>query len=171
MRSAGRVSRASNPMAVESVRSIVTVALPAERAFAFFTEHFTLWWPREYTWGREALEEIGLERREGGFCFERGPHGFRCDWGRILAWEPPRRLVLAWQISPRHEPEPNPARASTVEITFLAETPMQTRVVLDHRDFERHGEEAAEYRAALASREGWSSILDRFRTGACPDST
>lgn len=96
---------------MESIRCAIDVALSTERAFAFFTEHFAMWWPHDYTWGREVLEDIGIEPREGGLCYERGPYGFRCDWGRVLSWESPHRLVLAWQISPRHEPEPNPAKA------------------------------------------------------------
>jgi uncharacterized protein YndB with AHSA1/START domain len=156
---------------IESISLGVEVALPTERAFAFFTDHFALWWPREYTWGQEVLEDIGLEPREGGLCFERGPDGFRCDWGRVLSWEPPHRLMLAWQISPRREPEPNPAKASTLDITFVADTPARTRVMLEHRDFERHGTGAAEYCAALASPRGWSWILDRYNAAACPHRT
>src|SRR5215212_5447469 len=132
---------------IESIRHIIEMGLPMERAFAFFTEHFALWWPREYSWGGEVLEDIGLELRQGGLCYERGPHGFRSDWGRVIVWDPPRHLVLAWQISPRREPEPNPAKASTLEITFVADTPARTRMILEHRDFERHGEGASEYRA------------------------
>ena len=150
------------------IHRAIEVPLSAERAFGFFTEHFALWWPREYTWGQEVVEDIGLEPREGGLCFERGPYGFRCDWGRVLSWEPPRRLVLAWQISARREPQPNPAKASTLEVTFAADTPQRTRVLLEHRDFERHGGGAPEYCAALASPRGWSWILDRYVTAACP---
>jgi uncharacterized protein YndB with AHSA1/START domain len=149
-------------MSLESVRSAVDVPLPTQRAFSFFTEHFAMWWPREYTWGQDVLEDIGLEPRVGGLCYERGPHGFRCDWGRVLSWEPPHRIVLTWQIGPRREPEPNPAKASTLEVTFLPDTPARTRVVLEHRDLERHGSGAADYRAALASPRGWASILARY---------
>ena len=129
---------------IEIIHRAIEVPLSAERAFGFFTEHFALWWPREYTWGQEVVEDIGIEPREGGLCFERGPYGFRCDWGRVLSWEPPRRLVLAWQISARREPQPNPAKASTLEVTFAADTPQRTRVLLEHRDFERHGDGAPE---------------------------
>jgi uncharacterized protein YndB with AHSA1/START domain len=153
---------------IETLHRAIEVPLSTERAFGFFTNEFALWWPREYTWGQDVVEDIGLEQRQGGLCFERGPNGFRCDWGRVLSWEPPRRLVLAWQISPRREPEPNPVKASTVEITFVAKTPGQTRVELEHRDFQRHGDGALEYRAALASTRGWSWILDRYVVVACP---
>ena len=84
----------------------------------------------------------------------------------MLAWEPPSRLVLAWQISPRREPEPNPERASTIELRFDAEGEELTRVTLEHRDFDRHGEGAGEYRAALASEQGWPYILGRYAAAA-----
>jgi uncharacterized protein YndB with AHSA1/START domain len=153
---------------IESIHSATEVALSTERAFGFFTRDFALWWPREYTWGHDVVEDIGIEQREGGLCFERGPNGFRCDWGRVLAWEPPGRLALAWQISPRREPEPNPAKASTLDIAFLAQSPGRTRIELEHREFERHGRGAPEYRAALASSRGWTWILERYVAVACP---
>lgn len=83
----------------------LTVAAPRERAFAVFTDGLATWWPREYTWARDVLETIAIEPREGGRCYERGPHNFQCDWGRVLAWNPPHQLVISWQISPRREPE------------------------------------------------------------------
>ena len=162
---------ASNLADLATVRCTIDVALPAERAFAFFTEHFALWWPRRYTWGREVVEDIGLEPLQGGLCYERGPHGFRSDWGRVLLWEPPHRLTLAWQISPTRVPEPNPAKASTVDVQFEAHTPALTRVVLDHRDFERHGDGAVDYRQALGSPEGWPWILERYASAASADGT
>ncbi|HYD50983.1 MAG TPA: SRPBCC family protein [Gemmatimonadaceae bacterium] len=146
----------------DSIRLAQTIARPPAEAFALFTEGLGRWWPREYTWGQEALEAIGMEPRPGGLCFERGPHGFRCDWGRVVAWEPPARVAFTWQISPRREPVPDPARASRVEVRFEAVGDAATRVTLVHDGFEWHGEGAAEYRAALASPEGWPFILERF---------
>jgi uncharacterized protein YndB with AHSA1/START domain len=149
---------------VPSIRCAVDVPLSAQRAFALFTEHLAIWWPREYSWGQDVLEHIGLDLKEGGRCYELGPHGFRCDWGRVLSWEPPRRLVLAWHIRPRREPVPDPRKASTIEVIFAALTPAQTRVDLEHRDFERHEAGAEEYRNGLASADGWPLILERYRS-------
>lgn len=140
----------------------MTVPAPAERAFAIFTEGLASWWPAEYTWSQDVLATIAIEPGEEGRCFERGPHHFECDWGRVLAWEPPRRLVFTWQISPRREPQPNPLKASEIEIRFEPEGPSATRVEFEHRFFDRHGEGWAEYRAALESPQGWSYILDRY---------
>lgn len=142
-------------------RHAVTVRAPAELAFASFAD-LAAWWPREYTWAGVLLETIACEPREGGRCFERGPHGFSCDWGRVLAWEPPRRLVLAWQVSPRRVPEPDPARASEVEVRFVADGPAATRVELEHRGFERHGPEGDAYQTAMTSPNGWPLILARY---------
>jgi len=146
----------------DAVRRTLTVAAPRERAFAVFTDGLATWWPREYTWGRDVLETIAIEPCEGGRCFERGPHDFQCDWGRVVLWDPPNRLVISWQISPRREPEPNPAKASEVEIRFIAEGPTSTRVEFEHRDLARHGEEGMSYRDALDSPQGWTLILERY---------
>lgn len=144
------------------ISETLTVSLTPSQAFALFAEQLGDWWPREYTWGQDALQAIGIEPRVNGLCYELGPHGFRCDWGRVLAWEPASRLVLAWQISPRREPEPNPARASTVEVYFASRESGGTLLTLRHHGFECHGDGAEEYRAALASPQGWPYILERF---------
>jgi uncharacterized protein YndB with AHSA1/START domain len=144
-----------------SVRESVTVPVPAERAFDAFTR-LAAWWPREYTWAADTLEDIGIEPREGGFCFERGPFGFTCHWGRVLVWDPPGRLVFTWQIAPDRVPEPNPAKASEVEVRFEPAGTAGTRVDLEHRAFARHGDDGNAYRQALASPEGWPFILDRY---------
>ena len=150
----------------ESIHCRLTVSLPLADAFALFAQRLAQWWPREYTWGRDVLEDIGMESRLDGLCYERGPHGFRSDWGRVLAWEPPGRLTIAWQISPGREPEPNPARASTVDVRFGAEGDRRTQVTLEHRDLDHHGDEAEGYRAALASEQGWPYILSRYAAAA-----
>jgi uncharacterized protein YndB with AHSA1/START domain len=151
--------------ALEPIRRSVTVPGSAERAFVHFTTGIRRWWPREYTWSQDVLEEIGLEPGAGGRCFEVGPHGFRCDWGRVVAWEAPRRLVFLWQIAPSRAPEPNPARASEVEVRFLEAGLEATRVELEHRAFERHGPGGAGYREGMASPEGWTYMLERYAAG------
>lgn len=108
------------------------------------------------------LETIAIEPKADGRCFERGPHNFACDWGRVLSYEPPARLVFLWQISPRREPIPDPAQSSEVEVSFTSEGDA-IRVELTHRQFDRHGEGAAEYREGLASEQGWPYILECYR--------
>ena len=146
----------------EPVRHSVTVPGPPERAFVAFTEGFAGWWPREYTWSQDVLETIAIEPKVGGRCFERGPHDFECDWGRVLTWDPPHRVLFTWQIGPSREPVPNPARAGEVEVRFMSEGGAGARVELEHRGFARHGEAGEGYRDSMASEHGWPLILDRF---------
>ncbi len=146
----------------EPIRESVTVPVPVEQAFAGFVD-LARWWPHEYTWAADTLEDIGIDpQAEGGHCYERGPHGFTCHWGRVLLWDPPARLVFAWQIAPDRVPEPNPARASEVEVRFQPAGLSSTRVDLEHRTFARHGEAGDAYRQALASPQGWPYMLGRY---------
>jgi uncharacterized protein YndB with AHSA1/START domain len=145
----------------DAVRAAVDVPLAPDRAFSVFTAEIGEWWPPEYTWSQAKLEGFGIEPREGGLCFERGPFGFRCDWGRVTAWEPPARLAFLWQIGPTRAPEPDPDRASEVEARFTAHGDL-TAVELSHARFERHGDGAEGYRAGMGSPRGWAHILERF---------
>ncbi|HET8655108.1 MAG TPA: SRPBCC family protein [Longimicrobiaceae bacterium] len=150
-------------MADDRIRRSFSVPVAPDEAFRVFTQDFSRWWPAEYTWSGPVLQWIGLEPHPGGACFERGPHGFRCDFGRVLQWHPSERLVLSWQISPSRTPEPDPERASEIEMCFLAEETQGTRVEFEHRGFSRHGSGAEAYRAAMASAQGWDYILERYR--------
>jgi uncharacterized protein YndB with AHSA1/START domain len=144
----------------EPVRDAVTVPAAPDRAFAAFAD-LNDWWPPEYTWSADTLRTIAIDPHEGGACFELGPYGFRCDWGRVLAWEPPGRLVFTWQIGPGREPVPDPEMASEVEVRVTPEGD-GSRVELEHRGFERHGDGADGYAAALGSEQGWPYILGRY---------
>ena len=148
--------------ASEAVRHSIEVEVPVERAFEVFvgqghvnTDHHMLDSP---------VEKIVLETREGGRWYERSVDGRECDWGRVLAWEPPTRLVLAWQIDAawRHDP----SLVTEVEIRFTPEGGGATRVELEHRDIERFGPGADAIRAALDSPGGWGGLLDAFATSA-----
>jgi uncharacterized protein YndB with AHSA1/START domain len=142
----------------------ITVRGSSERAFAAFTERLGDWWPPEYTWsGPGALVAIGMEGGAGGLCYEIGPHGFRCDWGRILVWDPPRRLVFTWQIGPGREPIPDGSRAGEVEVRFRDIDGGNCHVALEHRGFAKYGPEADSYRAAMASPQGWPYLLESYR--------
>lgn len=146
----------------ESVEKSVLVPLNPSEAFHLFFGGMGQWWPRAYTWGGDAMQAVGVEPRLGGLCFELGPHGFRCDWGRILEWDAPHRARLAWQIGPGREPVPDPGKASVVEVRFAPQGAGATRVTVEHAGFERHGAGADEYRAAMASGHGWPYLLDQF---------
>lgn len=143
-----------------SLRTTLLVPASAAEAFRVFTS-LTEWWVKEYTWsGPEFLTELGIEPRAGGMLYEIGPHGFRSDWGRVLTWDPPRRLVFTWQIDPNRVPVPDPARASEVEVLFRADSAERTWVEVEHRHFDRHGTAAEGYRQALTA--GWPDLLTRY---------
>jgi uncharacterized protein YndB with AHSA1/START domain len=143
------------------VRADVTVEASPERAFELFTEGIGSWWPREFSWSQDKLEEIGIEPHAEGFAYERGPRGFTIHWGRVTAWDPPRRLVLLWQIAGDRTPQPDPDRSSEVEVRFT-EQDGRTRVEVEHRAWERHGDGAQEYRDGFEQAGAWPYALERF---------
>jgi len=144
------------------VHARIAIGLPPASAFEKFRHDLARWWPREYTYSGEGMEDLFLEGRKGGVFWERGPEGFRCDLGRVLRWVPPERILLRWHISPSHRPEPDPEHASEVEIRFLPDNSGGTRIELEHRAFTRHGAGAAEYCTRMGSETGWPFILKRF---------
>jgi uncharacterized protein YndB with AHSA1/START domain len=145
-----------------TVRRSTTVAAPLDRAFAVFTDGFATWWPESHHLRGEALESVTIEPREGGRWYERTRDGAECDWGRVLVWDPPRRLVLSWAISPSWQPETDPNRVSEVEVRFTPETDGRTRVDLEHRAFDRHGEGGDGLRDAVSAEGGWGTLLARY---------
>lgn len=150
----------------ESVTCEVIVPLAMDAAFELFTAQFGRWWPRDYSYSGEGLDDIALGGNPGDWCFERGPHGFRCDWGRIVERDAPSRVSFTWQIGPKSIPQPDPGKASLVTVAFTALGDAQTRVSLEHSHFERHGEGAAAYRAEMESAYGWPFILQQYLAAA-----
>jgi uncharacterized protein YndB with AHSA1/START domain len=146
----------------DAVRARVFVAAPREAAFAAFRHDILRWWPRDETWSGEAIEDLFFEGRRGGMLWERGPGGFRMDMARVMRWVAPERIVLRWHIGPGQMPEPNPAKASEVEIQFHPDDDCGTRVELEHRLFSNHGAGAEGYRARMGSEKGWPRILKGF---------
>jgi uncharacterized protein YndB with AHSA1/START domain len=142
-----------------SVRKSIRVRATAERAFHVFTDQLDGWWPRTHHIGNAPLQEAILEGRAGGRCYSKQTDGTECDWGTVLEWDPPQRFVLAWQVSPAMQYEPNVANASEVEVQFTPEDGGYTRVDLEHRYFERHGAGADTMRTKVGSRGGWGELL------------
>jgi len=139
------------------------IPVTRDNAFRRFVDEIDTWWPAEYTWAGKALQELTMGAHVGGLCSEIGPHGFRCDWGRVLAIHRPERIVLAWQIGPDRLPVPDPERASEVEVRFREAEDGTSRLELEHRSFSRHGEGAADYLAAMSADHGWPYILSRYK--------
>ena len=145
-----------------SVHAQVVVDAPIERAFRVFTEDFDRIKPREHNLLGVEIAETVFEPRVGGHVYDRGVDGSECRWARVLAYEPPGRVVISWDISPRWQIETNLQRTSEVEIRFIAETPERTRVELEHRHLERHGEGWEAERDAVRGDGGWPAYLQRF---------
>ncbi|MGO1074328.1 SRPBCC family protein [Inquilinus sp. CA228] len=146
--------------ALSPIQAGITVDAPPERAFEAFTAELGRWWPLAYTYAQAELDTAVIEPKPGGLWFERDRAGQETAWGEVRAYEPPSRLVLSFAVSPDRAPEPE-ERASEVEIHFLAEG-SGTRIELEHRDFERHGDGAGRLREGMASPGGWPLILADF---------
>jgi uncharacterized protein YndB with AHSA1/START domain len=145
-----------------TVTRTITVNAPIERCFTVFTEGFDRWWPRTHHIGKAEMGTAVLEARPGGRWYERGVDGSECEWGRVLACEPPRRIVLSWQIDTAWQRDPDASRASEVEVRFVAVGPKETRVEVEHRHLERHGADWPTMAQAIGGEGGWSGLLGRF---------
>jgi uncharacterized protein YndB with AHSA1/START domain len=144
------------------VRKSVVVNADMERAFHVFTAELDSWWPRSHHIGTSPMKKAIIEGKLGGRCYTEQEDGTDCDWGRVLAWEPPHRFVFAWQITPDWKYQPDLALSSEVEVRFTRLEQGRTRVDLEHRHFGRHGEGAATMRTAVGGPGGWGGLLDLF---------
>jgi len=145
-------------MTIAPIEKQILVEAPQERAFRVFTESFDAWWPREHHIGKAEMKTAVLECKPGGRFYEKGIDGSECEWGKVLVWEPPRRLVIAWQITA--EWKYDPSFVTELEINFVAEGTKRTRVELEHRNLERHGDAAAVLRDMLDK--GWVGPLEKL---------
>ena len=140
-------------------RSIVVKAEPA-RAFDIFTARIGQWWPRNHSIGASPLQTVTIEPFAGGRWYETGADGAECPWGHVLAWEPPQRLLLAWQIGGDWRFDPD--LITELEITLTADGEKLTRIDLEHRNIERLGDRAEAARAGLESPNGWGGVLGEY---------
>jgi uncharacterized protein YndB with AHSA1/START domain len=145
-----------------SVRTHVVVEAPIERAFRVFTEDFGSFKPREHNLLGVDIAETVFEPRVGGHLYDRGVDGSECRWARVLAYEPPDRLVLSWGINPRWQIETDLEKTSEVEVRFVSEGPERTRVELEHRNLDRHGDGWEGVRAGVGGDGGWPLYLQRY---------
>jgi uncharacterized protein YndB with AHSA1/START domain len=152
----------STQAADTSVRTSIVVEAPIERAFRVFTEDFDRIKPREHNMLAVDIEETVFEARAGGRIFDRGVDGSECHWARVVAFEPPNRVVFSWDISPQWQIESDLDKTSEVEVCFIAETPERTRVELEHRNLDRHGPGWESGRDGVAAKDGWPLYLQRF---------
>jgi uncharacterized protein YndB with AHSA1/START domain len=150
------------PAQSHTVHHEVTVAAPLERAFRVFTERFGDFKPREHNLLPAPIVETVLEPHVGGHIYDRGLDGSECRWARIVAYEPPHRLVFTWHIGPTWQLETDPGRVSEVEVRFLVEDDEHTRVVLEHRHLDRHGDGWEAVATGVDGDAGWPLYLSRY---------
>ena len=149
-----------------SVQTSIVVEAPIERAFTVFTEDIGSWWPPDHHILEAKLAEMVFEPREGGHVYDRGVDGSECRWARVLAYEPPNRFVISWDISTQWKLQTDFDKTSEVEVRFVSEGPDRTRVELEHRNLDRHGDGWEQMRDAVGSPEGWGAGLRRFADAA-----
>jgi len=152
----------SQQATIAPVRQSVLVKVGIAHAFEVFTAGFDRWWPRGHHLRDADLAEAVIEPRAGGRWYERGVDGGECDWGRVLVWDPPNRVVLCWAIGSTFEQPADPSQGSEIEVLFAAEGPSATRVSIEHRGFERHGEDGQAVRDAVSRDGGWTQLLRLF---------
>jgi uncharacterized protein YndB with AHSA1/START domain len=145
-----------------TVRTEVVVDAPADRAFRLFTERFDRIKPREHNMLGVDIAESVFEPRAGGRVYDRGVDGSECQWGRVLAFEPPDRILFSWDINPSWRIETDLAKTSEVEVRFVADGPGRTRVELEHRHLDRHGDGWDGMRDGVRAEQGWPLYLERF---------
>jgi len=145
-----------------ATRHSIVVEAPIERAFSTFTEGFGSFKPREHNLLEVDIAETVFDTRVGGNIYDRGVDGSECRWARVLEFDPPHRVVFSWDISPRWQIETDLDRTSEVEVRFVAEAPHRTRVELEHRYLDRHGEGWEAVREGVGGEQGWPLYLDRF---------
>jgi uncharacterized protein YndB with AHSA1/START domain len=147
-----------------TVRHSVTVAASQEKAFEVFTQDFGRFKPPEHNLLGVEIAETVFEKHVGGHLYDRGIDGSECRWARILAYEPPERVVISWDIGPTWQIESNPDHTSEVEVRFVAETSGRTRVDLEHRRLDRHGAGWEGVRDGVDGDQGWPLYVQRYAT-------
>jgi len=147
-----------------AVRKTLVVQASPETAFKVFTDGFDRWWPRSHHIGKAELAKAIMEPRAGGRWYEVCVDGSECEWGDVLTWDPPRRLVLAWRLNAQWMYDPD--LLTEVEVQFVPVADGQTRIDFEHRGFERMGAGGEAARAGVDGPEGWGAILAEFKAAA-----
>ena len=152
----------STQAAETSIGTSVVVEVPIDRAFRVFTEDFDRIKPRDHNMLKVDITESVFEPRAGGRVYDRGVDGTECQWARVLAYEPPDRIIFSWDIDPQWQIETDLEKTSEVEVRFTADGPERTRVELEHRHLDRHGDGWEGVRAGVEGDQGWPLYLGRY---------
>jgi uncharacterized protein YndB with AHSA1/START domain len=150
---------------VNSVRKTMHVQAPIAVAWRVFTERMGTWWPlAHYKIGKSPAVDAVIEPRVGGRWYERGADGSTCQWGSVLSWEPPTRLVLSWDITADWQYDPT--LKTEIEVRFTADRANATRVELEHRRLDRYGARRDEMRRIFDTEGDWGKLLEAFARAA-----
>ncbi len=148
-----------------TIHKEVVVEAPQEHAFRVFTERFDTWWPKTHHIGKSDMKEAILEPKLNGRWYEKDVDGSECDWGKVIAWDPPRRVAVTWQLTHDYQYDPN--FVTEVEVTFEALATNKTRVVLQHKHLDRYGEMRDQIKKSVGSEEGgWGLLMNAFAAEA-----
>jgi len=147
-------------MSSASVRKEILVQASQEKAFKAFTEKFDRWWPRSHHIGKSAMKTAVIEPKAGGRWYEIGDDGTECDWGKVIAWDPFSKFILAWQINGQWQFDRN--LLTEVEVNFVSQGATKTMVTLEHRNLERFRDGEVEIRKAFESEGGWGGLLKAY---------
>jgi uncharacterized protein YndB with AHSA1/START domain len=152
------------------VRRQVVVSAPQAKAFSAFVDRFGDFKPPEHNLLGAPITETVFEPRVGGAIYDRAADGSECRWARILAYEPPDRVVFSWDISPQWQIVTDPDLTSEVEVRFVPEGQDRTRVELEHRHLDRHGPGWESVGDGVGSDQGWPLYLTRYAALLGPES-
>ena len=150
----------SRTLTVAPVRKSVRVNAPPARAFEVFTAGFGRWWPRSHSVSASPMVDAIIEPHVGGRWYQKCEDGSECQWGKVLLWEPPERVILAWQLNPDFQYDPD--TITEVELRFTAQSADATLVELEHRYLERFGERGKEMAEKVGAPNGWPDLLNIY---------
>lgn len=145
-----------------TVHASIEVNAPQPRAFEVFTHDFGAFKPPDHNLLAVPIAETVVETHVGGHIIDRGTDGSECRWARVLAFEPHERFMFSWDISPSWQVESDTGKTSEVEVTFTALAEDRTRVEIEHRHLDRHGDGWTRVRDGVSTREGWPLYLNRY---------
>jgi uncharacterized protein YndB with AHSA1/START domain len=151
-----------------TIHKEVVVNATLEKAFRVFTAGFNSWWPRTHHIGQADMKEAIIEQRLGGRWYEKGVDGSECDWGKVIAWEPPKRFALTWQLTADYKYDPN--FVTEIEVTFEPVASGKTRVTLEHKHLDRYGDKQQQVMGSVGNPEGgWGAIMGLYAATAEDD--
>jgi uncharacterized protein YndB with AHSA1/START domain len=152
-------------IAIAPVLKTILVNATPQQAFEVFTAGLDRWWPKSHGIGKAPVTASFIEPFVGGRWYSTHEDGSNVTIGHVIVWQPPKRLIVSWEVSPDWKPDPRPAFTSEVEVRFTPAGEERTRVEVEHRDFERLGEQGGEKMRRDVDG-GWPGLLELYAAEA-----